>query len=281
MSQRTLATSRKYAAASSAVIVALSLGAPPWVGSAASESPATTLASSPAASAIARTGRNLAGRVGAPASVHQLITVSASNWSATHATLKAWRRGADGRWKKAASPVPVIIGYNGWVRAEDRRQSTGTSPAGRFNLPYAFGSLADPGAHLRYRQFDRNDWWPYEPRDKATYNVWQWHKARTSHWRADKSEHLWDFADQYAYGVVIGFNLPRGVHYSADRRQWVARHTADTSRGGGIFLHVRDDGPTGGCIAMKRAQMRWLIRWLRPTRHPQIVMGPYRYIVNR
>ena len=222
----------------------------------------------------------LAGQIGAPKRVKQMVTVTSRSWSSTTATLKAWRRDANGRWRSVHGPVAVRLGYHGWVKAAQRRQSTGTTPAGRFRMPYAFGRLANPGAHLNYRHFDRNDWWPYEPRDPATYNVWQWHKARTTRWRADKSEHLWDYYNQYAYGVVVGFNLPSGIRYSHRKRQWVADHRADTRRGGGIFLHVNGTGSTAGCVSMTRVQMRWLVRWLRPAGHPQLVMGPYSYVVT-
>lgn len=222
----------------------------------------------------------LAARINTPARVKQLITVSAARWSSTTATLKAWQRGTDGRWVLARGPVPVVIGYNGWVRASQRRQSTGTTPAGKFRLPSAFGRLADPGTRMLYRHFDRNDWWPYEPRDPATYNVYQYHRAATSHWRPDKAERLWDYYDQYAYGMVVGFNLPSGIHYSAKRNQRVADDRADTARGGGIFLHARGQGNTAGCVAMSRAQMRWLLRWSRPRAHPWIAMGPYDYLIR-
>jgi L,D-peptidoglycan transpeptidase YkuD (ErfK/YbiS/YcfS/YnhG family) len=232
------------------------------------------------APSTALAGGSLAGQIGAPKRVKQMVTVTSRSWSSTTGTLKAWHRGANGRWRGVHGPVRVRLGYNGWVRKADRRQSTGTTPAGRFRLPYAFGRLANPGAHLNYRRFDRTDWWPYEPRDPATYNVWQWHKARTTRWRADKSEHLWDYYNQYAYGVVVGFNLPSGIHYSHRKRQWVADHRADTDRGGGIFLHVNGTGSTAGCVSMTRTQMRWLIRWLRPAGHPQLVMGPYSYVTD-
>ncbi|MEP6651701.1 MAG: L,D-transpeptidase family protein [Lapillicoccus sp.] len=209
-----------------------------------------------------------------------MVTVSSPVWSTQQATLRAWRRGQSGHWHLVRGPLSVVIGYHGWVRGAQRVQSTGTTPAGRYRLPYAFGRLADPGAEIAYRRFDTSDWWPYEPRDPATYNVWQWHKAATSRWRRDKAEHLWDYQDQYAYGVVIGFNLPAGIHYSHRRGQWVADQRADTRRGGGIFLHVRGSGATAGCVAMRRAQLRWLIRWLSPTAHAQIVMGPYRYLTT-
>ncbi|MFY9916474.1 MAG: L,D-transpeptidase family protein, partial [Nocardioidaceae bacterium] len=225
-------------------------------------------------------GRPLPDRIGARPGVHQMITVTSANWETSTATLRAWQRRTDGSWRLARGPVRAVVGYNGWVQASKRVQATGTTPAGRFRLPYAFGRLADPGANLRYRHFDRNDWWPYEPRDPATYNVWQWHKAKKSHWRANKAEHLWSYGDQYAYGVVIGFNLPSQIRYSHRRAQWVADGRADTKRGGGIFLHVRGDGATAGCVAVSRGQLRWLIRWLRPGAHPQIVMGPYDYVVG-
>ncbi len=237
----------------------------------------------PAAAGFAPTsaGRTLPEAIDPPARVRQLITVSSPDWSSTSGTLRAWRRPAAGEWVQVRGPVKIVLGYNGWVRAAARQQSTGTTPAGVFRLPYAFGRFSDPGAQVLYRQFDGNDWWPYEPRDPATYNVYQFHKAASTRWRADYSEHLTDYPSQYAYAIVVGFNLPSGVHYSATRKQRVATEPADTSRGGGIFLHVADDGLTAGCVAMPRADVRWLIRWLDPERNPRVAMGPHNYLLTR
>jgi L,D-peptidoglycan transpeptidase YkuD (ErfK/YbiS/YcfS/YnhG family) len=213
--------------------------------------------------------------------VRQLVTISSPSWSATTGRLRAWRRPVGGKWVQVHGPVPVVLGYAGWVLAADRVQSSGTSPAGVFRLPFGFGRLPDPGTSLRYRQYDANDWWPYEPRDPATYNLFQTHKAATSHWRADYSEHLADYPTQYAMAIAVGFNLPSGVHYSTLRKQRVAKSPADTSRGGGIFLHVAGAGRTAGCVAMARWQVRWLLRWLQPNRHPRVAMGPHGYLVTR
>jgi L,D-peptidoglycan transpeptidase YkuD (ErfK/YbiS/YcfS/YnhG family) len=236
---------------------------------------AALLTAVPATSAA---GRPLPGHVDVPARVRQMVTVTSPGWQTSHATLRAWQRARGGPWRLVRGPVKARIGWNGWVHWARRRQSTGTSPAGAFTLPRAFGSRADPGGSLPYRRFDRNDYWPYEPRDPATYNVYQRHKARTTHWRRGYRERLWDFRDQYRYAAVVGFNLPRGVHYSPARRQRVARQRADTSRGGGIFLHVTDGGPTAGCVSMRARQMRWLVRWLDPDRAPRVVMGPRRHV---
>jgi L,D-peptidoglycan transpeptidase YkuD (ErfK/YbiS/YcfS/YnhG family) len=230
------------------------------------------------ASSSAAAGRPLPSYVQTGPRVQQMVTVTSRGWRTTRATLRAWQRPPGGAWRQVRGPVPVRIGYGGWERGGVRRQGTGTSPAGKYRLPRVFGSLADPGGALPYRRFDRNDYWPYEPRDPATYNVYQRHKAASTHWRRDFRERLWDFRGQYRYAVVVGFNLPSGVHYSRSRRQWVARDRADTSRGGGIFLHVTDGGPTAGCVSMRLRPLRRLVRWLDPAESPRVVMGPRGYV---
>lgn len=224
--------------------------------------------------------RTLPEVIGARPRVRQMITVSSRSFGSTTGSLKAWRRAPRGEWVLARGPVQVVLGYNGWVKAMQRLQGTGTTPAGRFRLPYAFGNSPDPGARLGYRHVDAGDWWPYEPRDPATYNVFQQRKAAQTRWRGDYAEHLTSYGSQYAYALVVDFNLPSGVHYSQQRHQRVATKRADTARGGGIFLHVRGDGLTAGCVATNRRDMRWLVRWVRPGARPRLVMGPRDYIVT-
>jgi L,D-peptidoglycan transpeptidase YkuD (ErfK/YbiS/YcfS/YnhG family) len=247
--------------------------------------PPTGLAgTAPAAAATA--GRSLPDRLGLGDDVRQLVTVTSRQWSDTRALMRIWRRlgGPEdqaGGWRLVRGPIRVSLGWSGWARAQHRRQSTGTTPAGNFGIRSAFGTRPDPGAHLRYRHVDRNDAWPYEPRDPATYNIWQPRQARTSHWRRDYVERLADYRREYAYALVLGFNLPGGVHWSSQRHQRVATRPADTERGGGIFLHVRQQRYTAGCVSAPRRHVRWLVRWLRPRAHPRIVMGPHRFVVRR
>lgn len=212
--------------------------------------------------------------------VKQLVTVTSRSWSSTTAAMRVWQRTTDG-WRRVRGPVRVSVGWNGFVRAGQRRQGTGTTPAGRFAIRYAFGNRADPGTRMRYREVDRNDMWPYEPRDEATYNIYQPHRARTSRWRADYVERLADYGYEYAYSLVLGFNLPRGVHWSERRRQYVAREPADTRRGGGIFLHVRRRRSTAGCVSAPIDEVRRLVRRLDPAQRPRLVMGPGRWVRER
>jgi L,D-peptidoglycan transpeptidase YkuD (ErfK/YbiS/YcfS/YnhG family) len=222
----------------------------------------------------------LPGRIGAAPDVLQMVTITSPSWGSTTGTLKAWERPPGGRWTVRHGPLQVVLGYAGWVVAARRVQSTGTSPAGRFTLPFAFGLRTNPGTRLVYHHVDGNDWWPYEPHDPATYNIYEFHKDPHSHWRPDFAEHLSHYPGQYDAAIVVGFNLPHGVHYSARRHQRVARRPADTGLGGGIFLHVKRTAATEGCVAMRSTHVQWLLRWLDPAKHPEDVMGPYQYVLH-
>ena len=206
----------------------------------------------------------------------QVVVVTSARWSGSRAWLRAYERLDDGAWALVAGPVPARIGRSGWVPATSRRQGTGTTPAGTFRLPSAFGTEPDPGSGLRYRHVDRSDWWPYDPRDAATYNVLQTRRSAGSDWRRSWAEDLSEFGRQYRHAVVIGFNLPGGVHRNSGER--VARRAADVRRGGGIFLHVlkapRFDQATTGCVAIPQRDLVGLLRWLEPAAQPRIVMGP-------
>jgi L,D-peptidoglycan transpeptidase YkuD (ErfK/YbiS/YcfS/YnhG family) len=202
----------------------------------------------------------------------QVVVVTAADWQTSHATLRTYERRADGGWRAVLPAVRARIGGRGFALAANRRQGSAETPAGTFRLPRAFGRYADPGTRMPYRRFDRNDWWPYDPRSPRTYNVFQTRRVAGAPWRTSWAEHLWSYGGQYRHGVIVGFNLPSGVHRSGG--QWVARRPADTRKGGGIFLHVNGPGSTAGCISVPYDRMRAILRWLDPAKGPRIVMGP-------
>jgi L,D-peptidoglycan transpeptidase YkuD (ErfK/YbiS/YcfS/YnhG family) len=202
----------------------------------------------------------------------QVLVVTSEGWSSSTARLRAYQRAADGSWRLRLGPVPARVGSNGFVPAERRRQSTATTPAGTFGVLWAFGTGPDPGTALDYRRVGANDWWPYDPRDPETYNVWQPRRGPAADWRTSWAEDLSSYGRQYRLAAVLDFNLPSGVHRSEG--EWKAQRPADTRRGGGIFLHVNGPGATAGCVSVRQAHMRTLLRWLTPHRSPVIVMGP-------
>ena len=203
----------------------------------------------------------------------QVIVVTAPAWSSTTGTLQAFQRRTDGTWEAVIAPTPARLGWGGLVLAAQRHQGSGTTPAGTFALVSAFGRQPDPGTGLPYLHVDRNDAWPYNPADPATYNVLQ---TANRPWRGYGGyvEHLWAKGPQYDYAAVLDYNLPAGpVVTGADGVRRVSE-PADTRAGGGIFLHVTKGQSTAGCVAIPRDTMRQVLRWLDSARHPVIVIGP-------
>ena len=81
---------------------------------------------------------------------------------------------ADGRRLRVGDAVPARVGGNGFVRAAERRQGTGTSPAGHVRAGLGVRQRAGPGDGAAVPGGRPvNDWWAYDPRDPGTYNVLQ------------------------------------------------------------------------------------------------------------
>ncbi len=187
----------------------------------------------------------------------QVVTVRASgSW----ATVVAWQRDASG-WHPVLSTAAARAGANGVTSGATRRQGTNTTPTGTYTLTQAFGILADPGARLPYHRVGPDDWW-VEDNTSRWYNTLRQASAGgfdTALPESDVngSEHLIRHTGQYDYAVVIDYNLHPAVRY----------------RGAGIFLHVSDGYPTAGCVAVPRATLVAILRWLDPGAHPRIAIG--------
>jgi L,D-peptidoglycan transpeptidase YkuD (ErfK/YbiS/YcfS/YnhG family) len=208
----------------------------------------------------------------------QVVVVTAANWDTSYARLQTWQRSNAGQWEQVMGPVPARVGWSGFQREQSRLQNTGKTPAGTFSLLRGFGMNQLSGVDIPYRVVDNDDWWPYDPTDPTTYNVQQFHRVHHARWRTAWAEHLRSYTTQYRFAVVIDYNLPSGIRWRNGQR--IATEPADTSKGGGIFLHVDGSGPTAGCISVSRHDMRSVLRWLDPDLQPIIVMGP-RSVIGR
>ncbi|MEU4695248.1 L,D-transpeptidase family protein [Actinoplanes sp. NPDC023714] len=204
----------------------------------------------------------------------QLIVVSGRSWKSTYATVRAYQRGTNGKWTQVFGSMSARIGYGGWVWASKRVQDTGKTPAGTFTITQAFGVRADPGTALPYRKVDGNDYWAGDNRDAKTYNLFQPSASAKRTWRVSQAERLAAYPKQYAHAAVINFNKPSGVRWDAKRKQYVASKPANTKRGSAIFLHASGKGSTAGCVSVSRANMVRLLKWLKPSKKPRIVMAP-------
>lgn len=188
----------------------------------------------------------------------QVVTVN--HTGGHHARVTFWAK--DGRrWERRLQAADGRIGYGGLVSGVDRRQGTGTTPLGTYDLPWAFGQVREKrGWQLRYRQIRHGDYW-VQDNASAYYNRYRNKAQGGFRWRLpasdpNSSERLKDYPVQYEWSIVTSFN----------QRQ--VRH-----RGSGIFLHVNGSGATAGCVSAPRRFIRALMFRLDPDRRPVIAIG--------
>jgi L,D-peptidoglycan transpeptidase YkuD (ErfK/YbiS/YcfS/YnhG family) len=186
----------------------------------------------------------------------QVITVVAASTSSTQASLQAWRK-TDGAWHKVGGPVHAWLGSDGL--SPQPSESRSATPIGSFTLTQAFGRDADPGTSLPYTHTVPTDWWISQP--GSLYNTRQRCASDCGFTRGAPNEHLYYETPFYNYAVVIDYNTrnaPGGVTQGA---------------GSAFFLHVTVWAPTQGCISIPQDQLIRLLRWLRPSQHPRILIG--------
>lgn len=240
------------------------------IAAASSTVAALTVVGAPAG--VAATTKPLPERLTNIGDSRQVVVVTTRNWNTSYARLQTWQLSRSNEWTRVVDPIPARVGWNGVRREANRKQNTGTTPAGTFGLLRGFGLDKPSGVDIPYRRIDKNDWWPYDPTDPKTYNVFQPHRVKHAKWRTGWAERLKSYGAQYRYAVVLDYNLPSKITWRNGQR--IARNTADTSAGGGIFLHVSGSGATAGCISIARDQLRRVLKWLDPAKDPVIVIGP-------
>jgi L,D-peptidoglycan transpeptidase YkuD (ErfK/YbiS/YcfS/YnhG family) len=225
------------------------------------------------AGALALVGALVAGpasRAGAVATTAgQVVTVSAPSATSTYATVEAWARQADGRYKRVAYFPSARIGAQGMGSTSE---SLSRTPTGRYVLTQPFGIKPNPGVSTSYFQVDRNDVWT-----GSTGTVINRHERcapGTCPASYGDIERLSNFPGSYDYGVFIGYNAP--APYGTG---------AVPGKGSAFFLHVKNSSATAGCVAVSATQMVWLLRWFRSAANPIIAIGvganAYNPIPNR
>lgn len=200
----------------------------------------------------------------------QVVLVTANSWRSTVGTLQVFERNKNS-WLVTQESVPAILGYGGLVTGNNRKQETGTTPTGTYAFTSAFGIKPDPGTKLNYTKVDNNDAWTYNPKVPATYNVFQ---TANKNWSSygDDVEVLSTYGKQYNYVAILDFNLPAGKITQGANGINRTDQSANTSRGGGIFLHVSNGTKTEGCIAIPQKAMKAILEWIDPKKNPVIVI---------
>ncbi len=179
--------------------------------------------------------------------VRQLITVRAASYSATYATLRAYRI-FDHKRTLVFGPWTARVGYNGIARPGSKREGDGKTPSGRYGFSFFFGVQRRLAFAFPFRHAYSYDYWDDDPAS-ARYN--EWVDAR-SHDPGASPEPMHQ-VPAYDYSAVIAYNTARVP-----------------GLGSAIFLHVGTGTATAGCVSLPRSRLIRVLRWLRPADQPRI-----------
>lgn len=204
----------------------------------------STLAVAPPANAVG--GFNFRG-------VHdatQVITVVANGYGDTSAQLEVWQKTSRG-WHRVMGPWFSWLGLNGFAPRGQKREGDNRTPTGSFRLEFMFGVYGDPGVRFHYRRALPTSYWD-DDSSSANYNRW----VDSRNGNTGRSPEPMHVSPPYNYGVVIGYNWGQ-----------------TPGMGSAIFLHVTHNSPTHGCVSTRQDHLLRLMRWLRPSAKPRIIMG--------
>ncbi len=195
----------------------------------------------------------------------QLIVVETDNWSTPNATLQRFEKISQ-RWRQIGQTIQVIIGKNGlgWgiglhkipkYAKFIKREGDGKAVAGIFRLKNGFGYQPYP---IKF---------PYQVYKTTTHCVddssskWYNQIVDSTKIKIDYNSHEnMKFAkNYYKYGIVVDHN-PNKIPQA----------------GSCIFMHIKKPNkiPTVGCTAMSQDEIKDILKWLDPSKHPLLIQAP-------
>jgi L,D-peptidoglycan transpeptidase YkuD (ErfK/YbiS/YcfS/YnhG family) len=192
---------------------------------------------------------------GRPAGTTQVVRTISSHFWCDHpwcTVTQAWRK-VDGTWT-IQRHFRSTIAQRGWGK---RREGDMRSPGGVYTVKVTFSTgRSAPG---------RMPWKRRKPTSVVSagpgrlYNTWI-----EQSWRTDGDR------PSMRYGFVVDYNNVRLRPFKGPKPV--------AGKGSGIFYHTSRPGrewvATEGCTQVGNvANMKWLVRWLRPSAHPRIVQN--------
>jgi L,D-peptidoglycan transpeptidase YkuD (ErfK/YbiS/YcfS/YnhG family) len=184
----------------------------------------------------------------------QLVTVEASGYRTTVASLVLWER-TGGCWRRVAGPWTARLGRSGL--SDRKREGDGATPTGAYALgATVYGIAPNPGVRGAYHRLVCGDWWDEDP-SSPTYNSFRHVPCGALPPFGGDSEALWQATVAYRQFAVVEYNVRPVV----------------PGRGSAIFLHDDKGGPTNACVSLPQGELLTLLRRLRPAAHPLIVVG--------
>jgi L,D-peptidoglycan transpeptidase YkuD (ErfK/YbiS/YcfS/YnhG family) len=197
---------------------------------------------------------NLAQSLRSTGSATQIVTVRASTFGTTYATLRTWHK-SGGCWSAVTGRWTARIGRGGL--SDHHREGDGTTPTGAYAIgSVMYGIAPNPGVHYSYHHLVCGDWWDEDP-NSPHYNSFQHVTCGRTPPFGGASEALWKETTAYRSFAVIRYNMNPAV----------------PGRGSGIFLHDDVGGPTAGCVSLPPSELIAVLRWLQPGSSPLVVIG--------
>ncbi len=198
----------------------------------------------------------------------QIVVVTAKDWDATTGTARLYeRKNAKASWKANGESFPVVLGRSGMAvgdviadpkTAKVKKEGDGNSPAGVFPLIATFGRGSKPNAVEMDHTILAESTECIDDTRSSHYNrVVDRFKVGNFDW---KSSEKMAAIDQYALGVIVGYNS----------------YPVEKGHGSCIFLHIWRDASTAteGCTAMERRNVERIVGWLSPDKTPYLVQMP-------
>ena len=200
-----------------------------------------------------------------PKETGQLLLVTTEDWQSPDATLQRFEKVQKG-WRKVGKTFTVIVGKNGlgWGRGLHqipknakyiKKEGDGKAPAGIFRLKNGFG---------------------YQPFKIAfPYSVYK------------ETDHCVDDGKSKWYNQIVDSTKVAKDYKSFERMKFpknyykyglVVDHNPDAIPGAGscIFMHIKKPNhiPTVGCTAMSEEEIKQVLKWLDPKKHPLLIQAP-------
>ncbi len=185
--------------------------------------------------------------------VKQAVAVKTDNSTSYQATVEAYEK-RDAAWAKVFGPMNAAAGKNGF--SANKVEGDGKTPAGIYELGYAFGSAVRPAKlKIDYRDVTAVDYWIDDPKSKD-YNTWvRYYGDPYQRWNSfERLNH-----PLYKYAVLIRYN----------------ENPIIKGKGSAIFFHVwrSSSSPTLGCVALPESGLLKMMNWLDEDKKPTVILG--------
>ncbi len=190
-----------------------------------------------------------------PASVHQLLLVTAEHATSTQGTLQRFER-EKGKWKKIGRVWDVSLGIKGLSPNSEKKEGDLTAPIGLFKLGSAYGYSSQAPAGSQ---------WPYQPLSEGWVCV------------DDPSSEHYNRVFNPDQGTKKDWSSAETMRRKDHLYKWVINIEQNVDRvkgcGSCIFLHIwrKPGSPTEGCTAMDEKNILTLLTWLKPEPNPHLL----------